>query len=121
MLDRAGDHTDNVGGTKTKRWQLQLSLGSDPTAAKTYQLTNAGTLAATGAMLQYEDETATGARSWAATGGSIIVDSRSGNTATLMFDQVPTSAVVSDGNTATGSFTVSGEVTVDDVAKAIEF
>jgi len=105
-----------VGESQRKVWQLVLNLGSEPTEGKVYDLS------AEDATLAYQESPGEGFREWTATAGSITVESRSGSTATFAFG--PASMDVATGGTgngATGTFELSGQVTVDDLDNVVQF
>ncbi len=106
-----------AGESQRKAWQLTLTLGSEPTQGKAYDLS------AGDAVLAYQENPSEGGfREWVATAGSVTVESRSGTSATLAFG--PASMAVSiggTGNAATGTFTLSGKVTVDDLENVAAF
>ena len=104
-----------VDGFRRKAWQLALSIVGDPVAGATYTIATApGSGSAT---LKYEQLPTPGSwLSWTATAGSISVESVSGTTATFSFTSIPMVPTTGgSGNEATGNFTFSGTITVDNV------
>jgi len=104
-----------VDGFRRKAWQLALSIVGDPVAGATYTI---GTAPGSGsATLGYEQLPTPGSwLSWNATAGSISVESVSGTTATFSFTSIPMVPTTGgSGNEATGNFTFSGTITVDNV------
>jgi len=103
-----------LDGFKRKSWQLALSISGDPVAGATYTIATPSSGSAT---LEYDESPASGGfRSWEATGGSIAVESLSGSQATFSLSSIP--MVVStggSGNGATGTFALSGTITVDNI------
>jgi hypothetical protein len=102
-----------------KRWQLVIDFGSTPTSGQTFTIVSSRGAAGGAAMaaMEIEELPASGApREWSAVSGSIAVPTRVGDQATVAFEGVPFQpAPGGSGNAATGMFTLTGRITVDDI------
>src|SRR5450432_1900322 len=111
-------------GFQMKLWQLDIGFGSTVMAGHTFMVvtapaTGADTTALATLSLQ-EDPASGGFREWAAAGGSVLVVSRVGDTAALTVTATgfqPTTG--GSGNGATGSFMLTGQITVENVNQAL--
>jgi hypothetical protein len=112
-------------GFQKKLWQLDIRFGSTVMAAgQTFMVVTAPApgVDATGlAVVSLQEELASGGfREWAADGGSVQVVSRVGDTAVLAVTATgfqPTTG--GSGNEATGSFTLTGQITIENVNQAL--
>lgn len=114
---------EGTGDVRRKRWQLVIGLGSLPAAGDSYTLGSPAAdlpLAPRSASLLFEEEIVDGFRAWGSTGGTLTIGSRSGTQAELRWSAVPM-AFTPDGagNSATGTFELDGDITVDDIEHAI--
>jgi hypothetical protein len=111
-------------GFQMKLWQLDITFGSTVVAGKTFMVVTAaapGSDTSELANLSVEEDPASGGfREWAAAGGSVQVPSRIGDMATLDVTASgfqPTTG--GSGNDAIGSFTLTGQITVENVNQAL--
>jgi hypothetical protein len=111
-------------GFQMKLWQLDIAFGSTVMTGQTFMVVAAPAPGAdtTGLVtISLEEDPASGGfREWAAGGGSVQVRSRIGDTAALAVIATgfqPTTG--GSGNEATGSFTLTGQITVENVNQAI--
>jgi hypothetical protein len=104
-----------LDGYRRKAWQLALSIAGDPVAGASYTIGSAPNTGS--ATLMYDQFPTEGSwLSWQATAGTMTVDSVSGTTATFSFSSIPmVPTTAGSGNQATGSFTFSGTITVDNI------
>ena len=114
---------EGTGDVRRKRWQLVITLGSPPASGDSYTLGAPAAdppLAPESASLLFEEEIVDGFRAWESTGGTLTIGSRSGTQAELRWSAVPM-AVTPDGtgNSATGTFELDGDITVDDIENAL--
>ncbi len=120
----AASHTRVIGvfayepegsGFQRKAWQLALTIIGDPVAGAVYTIASAPSSGS--AALEYEQiPTDSSWLSWDALGGSISVESVSGTTATFSFSSIPmVPTTTGSGNQATGTFTFSGTIPVDNI------
>jgi hypothetical protein len=110
-------------GFQMKLWQLAIGFGSPVMAGQTFTVVAApgpgadATLLATISL--QEDPASGGFREWDAGGGSVQVVSRVGDTAALAVTATgfqPSTG--GSGNGATGSFTLTGQMNVENVNQA---
>jgi hypothetical protein len=111
-------------GFQMKLWQLDIRFGSTVMAGQTFVVGPAPAPGAdtTGlATISLEENPASGGfREWAAGGGSVQVLSLVGGTAALAVTATgfqPTAG--GSGNDAAGSFTLTGQITVENVNQAL--
>jgi hypothetical protein len=107
-------------GFQMKLWQLDIRFGSAVMTDQTFTVVGAFAPGAdsTGlaAVSVEELPTSGGFNEWDAAGGSVKVLSLLGDTATLAVTATGFQpAIGGSGNGATGSFTLTGQITVDDV------
>jgi hypothetical protein len=111
-------------GFQMKRWQLALGFGNAVMAGQTFMVVTSpptGADATQLATVSLEENPASGGfREWAASGGSVQVVSRAGHAATLSVTATGFEpATGGSGNEATGSFDLTGQISVDDVDQAL--
>jgi hypothetical protein len=111
-------------GFQMKLWQLVIGFGSTVIAGQTFMVVTAPAPSADATGLAtislQEDPASGGFREWAAGGGSVQVLSRVGDTGALAVTATgfqPTTG--GSGNEATGSFTLTGQITVGNVNQAL--
>lgn len=105
-----------------KRWQVQIGLTSTPSAAgQTFMLGAVPVAASAVARLTYQETPPEGGfREWTATSGVLTVTRVEGRTVGVAFTSVPMQpSMGGSGNSAVGTFTLSGELTVDDAQQAL--
>lgn len=102
-----------------KRWELVIYFGSTPTSGQTFTIVPRRADDGTAAMAEVaiSELPASGAfREWSAVSGSIAVPTRVGDQVTFTLEGVPFEPAQGGvGNQATGMFTLTGEITVDDI------
>jgi hypothetical protein len=111
-------------GFQMKLWQLEIGFGATVMAGQTFFVATAPVAGADTTMLAtialQEDPASGGFREWAASGGSVQILSRVGDTAAVALTATgfqPTTG--GSGNEATGSFTLTGQITVANVNQAL--
>jgi hypothetical protein len=111
-------------GFQMKLWQLDIGFGAIVMAGQTFVVVAAPATGADTTMLAtislQEDPASGGFREWAASGGSVQILSRVGDTAAVALTATgfqPTTG--GSGNEATGSFTLTGQITVENVNQAL--
>ena len=105
-----------VDGFRRKTWQLAVSIMGDPVAGATYTIATTAPSSGSATLVYDQLPTPGSWLSWDATGGSISVESVSGTSATFSFASVPmVPNTGGSGNEATGTFTFSGTITVDNI------
>jgi hypothetical protein len=111
-------------GFQMKLWQLEIGFGAIVMAGQTFVVGPVPPAGADTTMLATvsleEDPASGGFREWAASGGSVQILSRVGDTAVVALTATgfqPTTG--GSGNGATGSFTLTGQLTVENVNQAL--
>lgn len=114
---------EHQAGVNVKRWQLVVDLGATPMTGQSFTLAPSPTAAGAAPMasMHIEEAPASGAfREWNAVSGSIAVLSRVGDRVTLTFKGVPFEPTQgASANQATGMFSLSGQLTVDDISQPL--
>jgi hypothetical protein len=111
-------------GFQMKLWQLDIRFGSTVMAGQTFLVVTAPApgVDATGLAIisVQEDPSSGGFREWAAGGGSVQVLSRVGDSAALTVNATGFQPKTGgSGNEATGSFTLTGQITIENVNQAL--
>lgn len=106
---------DTVSTSPERDLVIQLSTGGDPssvTVGKTYPIVPASTSSAAGvAQVNYYETPGSGTPAiWGAQSGSVVVTARSGNVITLSIVNAAMTVQNNYGVTATGTFTINGNV-----------
>ena len=111
------------GGAETKMWQLTLTLKGDPVTGGSYAVAATAPASPGSARIDYEQYPAAGSsRAWTATGGTVSVTSVVNRKATFSITSLPFAVSAGGtGNEATGTFEMSGTVTVDDLDSVVAF
>jgi len=115
----------DMGQVRQKLWQLEIRLASLPMAGDSYTLGSPSDPLLTpqsGSLMLEDFPSVGGVNAWGSTGGTLTIGSRSGTRARLLWSAVPM-AVTPDGtgNTATGTFELDADITVDDIEHSTSF
>lgn len=113
-----GDQPEG-GGSSRKEWQLIVGFVGAPQTGRVYALKENSGDDGTGAIDFQESPAAGGFRDWISVAGSLTVKEIVGTKLTVDFDKVPMQpSTGGSGNEATGTFELSGSITIDDVTAA---